>query len=95
MRIAAFLLLIIALAGGPGLAVAGSMANNPASNITNDAGNPAKPLEGRHEISVAGTPQASARSNSQPASAQDLAIFGVIALGVIGLLWIRRHTSEL
>ena len=25
----------------------------------------------------------------------DLSLFGVIALGIIGLLWIRRHTSEL
>lgn len=25
----------------------------------------------------------------------DLSLFGVIALGVIGLFWIRRHTSEL
>ncbi len=29
------------------------------------------------------------------ASALDLALFGVIGLGVLGLLWIRRHTSEL
>jgi hypothetical protein len=29
------------------------------------------------------------------ASALDLSFFGVIALGVIGLFWIRRHTSEL
>jgi hypothetical protein len=25
----------------------------------------------------------------------DLSLFGVIALGVLGLFWIRRHTSEL
>lgn len=25
----------------------------------------------------------------------DLSLFGVITLGVIGLFWIRRHTSEL
>jgi hypothetical protein len=29
------------------------------------------------------------------ASPQDLSIFGVISLGIIGLFWIRRHTSEL
>ncbi len=28
-------------------------------------------------------------------SAQDLYLFGVISLGIIGLFWIRRHTSEL
>ena len=28
-------------------------------------------------------------------SAPDLLTFGVISLGVIGLFWIRRHTSEL
>ena len=25
----------------------------------------------------------------------DLSLFGVISLGIIGLFWIRRHTSEL
>ena len=35
-----------------------------------------------------------ARSGLQ-ASAQDLSLFGVLALGIIGLLWVRRHTSEL
>jgi hypothetical protein len=35
--------------------------------------------------------------NTKPstASAQDLSLFGVISLGIIGLFWIRRHTSEL
>ena len=28
-------------------------------------------------------------------SAQDLSLFGILALGIIGLLWIRRHTAEL
>jgi hypothetical protein len=28
-------------------------------------------------------------------SALDLSLFGVITLGVVGLFWIRRHTSEL
>ena len=33
---------------------------------------------------------------TQPvASALDLSLFGIISLGVIGLFWIRRHTSEL
>jgi len=27
-------------------------------------------------------------------SASELAIFGIGFLGIIGLLWIRRHTSE-
>ena len=29
------------------------------------------------------------------ASALDLSLFGIISLGVLGLFWIRRHTSEL
>lgn len=29
------------------------------------------------------------------ASALDLSLFGIITLGVLGLFWIRRHTSEL
>ena len=28
-------------------------------------------------------------------SALDLSLFGIISLGVLGLFWIRRHTSEL
>ena len=28
-------------------------------------------------------------------STADLSLFGVISLGIIGLFWIRRHTSEL
>ena len=35
-------------------------------------------------------------SEQAPAtSALDLSLFGIITLGVIGLFWIRRHTSEL
>lgn len=35
-------------------------------------------------------------SNQPPGvSALDLSLFGIISLGVIGLFWIRRHTSEL
>ena len=29
------------------------------------------------------------------ASALDLSLLGIISLGVLGLFWIRRHTSEL
>jgi hypothetical protein len=29
------------------------------------------------------------------ASVLDLSLFGIISLGVLGLFWIRRHTSEL
>lgn len=29
------------------------------------------------------------------ASALDLSLFSIISLGVLGLFWIRRHTSEL
>ena len=36
-----------------------------------------------------------ANSHAHGISAQDLYLFGVISLGVIGLFWIRRHTSEL
>ena len=28
-------------------------------------------------------------------SAADLSLFGILALGIIGLLWVRRHASEL
>lgn len=50
---------------------------------------PATPLT---EPEAAITSEVDQRSQ---ASALDLALFGVIGLGVLGLLWIRRHTSEL
>ncbi len=36
-------------------------------------------------------------ANAQPhtSSVQDLSIFGVISLGIMGLIWVRRHTTEL
>ena len=36
-------------------------------------------------------------ANVQPhtSSVQDLSIFGVISLGIMGLIWVRRHTTEL
>ncbi len=34
-------------------------------------------------------------STTPVASALDLSLFGIISLGVLGLFWIRRHTSEL
>ncbi len=34
-------------------------------------------------------------SPTPAASALDLSLFGIISLGVLGLFWIRRHTSEL
>jgi hypothetical protein len=34
-------------------------------------------------------------TNAPVASALDLSLFGIISLGVLGLFWIRRHTSEL
>lgn len=33
--------------------------------------------------------------NESGVSALDLSLFGIISLGVLGLFWIRRHTSEL
>jgi hypothetical protein len=35
------------------------------------------------------------RAESHTSSVQDLSIFGVISLGILGLLWVRRHTTEL
>ncbi len=41
--------------------------------------------------------KAIAVANVQPhtSSVQDLSIFGVISLGIMGLIWVRRHTTEL
>ena len=36
-----------------------------------------------------------AQSPAAATSAADLSLFGILALGIIGLLWVRRHTSEL
>ena len=35
------------------------------------------------------------RAESHTSSVQDLSIFGVISLGILGMLWVRRHTTEL
>ena len=35
------------------------------------------------------------RSAGPVTSAHDLSLFGILALGIIGLFWVRRHTSEL
>jgi hypothetical protein len=37
----------------------------------------------------------SRQSAATATSAADLSLFGILALGIIGLLWVRRHTSEL
>lgn len=60
----------------------------------------ANPIAEEHISSNLLTESASAASgqlNIQPpgVSALDLSLFGIISLGVIGLFWIRRHTSEL
>jgi hypothetical protein len=63
-------------------------------------------LSGVHGAALASAEQASAANSvnqavesaglqNASASAQDLSLFGVLALGIIGLLWVRRHTSEL
>lgn len=52
----------------------------PSNNVSSNSGNAAM-LE--------------TTDQAPSASALDLSFFGVIALGVIGLFWIRRHTSEL
>lgn len=35
------------------------------------------------------------QAESHTSSVQDLSIFVVLSLGIMGLLWVRRHTSEL
>jgi hypothetical protein len=75
--------LLITLAGCPLLSLAD---NGDSSEIVA----PVSPVELANNLS-------DVAENTLPttASAQDLSIFAVISLGVIGLLWIRRHTSEL
>jgi hypothetical protein len=42
------------------------------------------------------TPNSPLNQSTVPAtSAADLSLIGILALGIIGLLWVRRHTSEL
>lgn len=58
-------------------------------NASPDAENPATNLPSSEHTLTADDPTATG------ASLLDLSLFGVIALGVLGLFWIRRHTSEL
>ncbi|MGD8829091.1 MAG: hypothetical protein PVF57_00665 [Pseudomonadales bacterium] len=40
-------------------------------------------------------PPRSAAEDASGPNVLDLSLFGIVALGVAGLFWIRRHTSEL
>ena len=75
-------LLVSVLAGSP--AAAQSPGSTPAH----------RPAESPSELAVGQpeSPAAMAAATSSPA--QDLSLFGIMALGIIGLLWVRRHTAE-
>lgn len=48
-------------------------------------------LDAKHTVNYPDTKSES----SSVTSAADLSLFGILTLGIIGLLWVRRHTSEL
>ncbi len=80
MKTVAAAVLLIALAGNTALSVADS---GDSSYIS------------KNSLSDSSSNKVAVKAESMNTSAQDLSIFGVISLGVIGLFWIRRHTSEL
>ncbi|MFU8814488.1 MAG: hypothetical protein ACNA7W_04020 [Pseudomonadales bacterium] len=88
---AALLLLAVVSAAAP--AVAGI-------NLTATAGldgDSLTQIAHQSETSSAATDAAGAKSDTraEPAPGQLLSTLGSLALGIIGLLWIRRHTAEL
>jgi len=92
VRLAVFIMTILLSCWVPGIqAYAGTTPAPAESTSTNSAVNPAEDFQispGTNTIAVA---------NAQPhtSSVQDLSIFGVISLGIMGLIWVRRHTTEL
>ena len=48
-----------------------------------------------HETPATVQHVAMTQAESHTSSVQDLSIFVVLSLGIMGLLWVRRHTSEL
>ena len=86
MRYAAVLIVTVLLAvTGPARGASSSniLSNKVASTTEQSAERTQDPASG------------SAVFNERSSKAQDFAVFGLIGLGIIGLLWIRRHTSEL
>lgn len=84
MKALTFSLLLTAsiiLGAAPGVAAGGTM------ETTEEV---AKLTTGSSDL-----PSGNLKDQPPGASAQDLSLFGIISLGVIGLFWIRRHTSEL
>ncbi|MCB1685537.1 MAG: hypothetical protein R3E82_01480 [Pseudomonadales bacterium] len=78
-------------------AISAAEARSP-DNLSNKVTSiPAQTTEHRHERQSDATtrPQNATLKTGVTSKAQDLAVFALIGLGIIGLLWIRRHTSEL
>lgn len=88
MKTVATAVLLITLAGCPVL----SFADNGVSSATSSSpdSSSVSPVDLTNNLSPI-----DAKTTPIVASPQDLSIFGVISLGIIGLFWIRRHTSEL
>lgn len=82
MKLPAMTVLLLTLAANPNAVVANTVAAD-ANNTTNIL-----PKSEKVESTERLEPPAAV-------SAQNLSLFGVIFLGVLGLFWIRRHTSEL
>ena len=78
----------------PAIALVLLLALTPiAANVAED---PATPDNMTNILPDSDGPPAAPNDRSAPApSALDLSLLGIISLGVLGLFWIRRHTSEL
>ena len=78
----------------PAIALVLQLAFTPIA--ANAAEDPATPDNMANILPDLDGPPAAANDRSAPAaSALNLSLLGIISLGVLGLFWIRRHTSEL
>ena len=95
MKTVATAVLLFTLAGCPVLSFADNGVSSAVSSATSLAApspdpSSVSPVELTNNLSPLGD-----KVTPIVASPKDLSIFGVISLGIIGLFWIRRHTSEL
>ena len=86
--------LLVAICLMPGLlSAASTQAPTPVTNLTSPADQSTDPVSApaARTFNYPDT----GNGSTTVTSAADLSLLGILALGIIGLLWVRRHTSEL
>jgi len=81
----------------PGNLAYADAAAAPAESAATSMNSAANPAETNQDTGFQISANTIAVANAEPhtSSVQDLSIFGVISLGIMGLVWVRRHTAEL